>query len=48
MQNLFTKLKSMIDYNAEIIKVEKVVEVVGEMVKQIYAFSLATDLGPAL
>jgi len=38
----------IIDPNAEIIEVEGVVEVVGEIVKQIHAFSLTTDLGLAL
>jgi hypothetical protein len=36
------------DFNAEIIELGGVVEVVGEIVKQIHAFSLATNLGAAL
>ena len=45
LQTLFARLKSMTDLNAEIIKAE---EVVGQIVKQIHAFSLATNLGEAL
>ena len=48
LQSMFARLESITDPNAEIIKVEGVVEVVGEIVKQIHAFSLATDLGLAL
>ena len=48
LQSLFARLESIIDPSAEIIEVEGVVEVVGEIVKQIHAFSLATDLGLAL
>jgi hypothetical protein len=32
----------------EIIKVERVIEVVGEIIKQIHAFSFTMDLGLAL
>jgi hypothetical protein len=45
LQTLFARLKSMTDLNAEIIKAE---EVVGQIVKQIHAFSLATNLSEAL
>lgn len=48
VQSLFARLESITHPNAEIIKVEGVVEVVGEIVKQIHAFSLATDLSLAL
>lgn len=48
LQSLFARLESITDPNAEIIEVEGVVEVVGEIVKQIHAFSLTTDLGLAL
>jgi hypothetical protein len=48
LQSLFARLESITDPNVEIIEVEGVVEVVGEIVKQIHAFSLATDLGLAL
>jgi hypothetical protein len=45
LQILFARLESMTDLNAEIIEAE---EVVGQIVKQIHAFSLATNLGEAL
>ncbi len=48
LQSLFARLESITDPSAEIIEVEGVMEVVGEIVKQIHAFSLATDLGLAL
>jgi hypothetical protein len=45
LQILFARLESMTDLNAEIIEAE---EVVGQIVKQIHAFSLATNLDEAL
>lgn len=48
LQSLFARLESIINPTAEIIKADGVVEVVGEIVKQVHAFSLATDLSRAL
>jgi hypothetical protein len=48
LQSLFARLKGIADLNTEIIEAERVAEVVGEIVKQIHAFSLATNLGLAL
>jgi hypothetical protein len=48
LQSLFARLESKTDPDAEIIEVDGVVEMVGEIVKQIHAFSLTTDLGLAL
>ncbi len=48
LQSLFARLESITDLNVEIIEVEGLVEVVGEIVKQIHSFSLTTDLGRAL
>jgi hypothetical protein len=45
LQSLFARLESIADLNAEIIEAG---EVVGEIVKQIHAFSSATNLGAAL
>ncbi|KAG4438648.1 hypothetical protein IFR05_005892, partial [Cadophora sp. M221] len=48
LQSLFASLESITNPNMEIIEVEGVAEVVGEIVKQVHAFSLATDLNRAL
>jgi hypothetical protein len=48
LQSLFARHERITDPNSEIIELEGVVEVVGETVKQIHAFSLATILSLAL
>ena len=45
LQGLFARLESLTDLNAEIIEAE---EVLGEIVKEIHALSLAANLGAAL
>jgi len=48
IRSLFARLECITYTNANTIEAEGVVEVVGEIVKQIHAFSLATDLSRAL
>jgi hypothetical protein len=48
LQSLFARLESLTDLNTESVEAEGVAAVVGEIVKQMHAFSLATNLGVAL